>query len=95
MLTIVLVFLGVVTLSFLLDSGNKKNNDKPEEATPEPTPEHPPLSIVQYQYAQRPIFSPDQRYIWDGEKWIENNNGLGWGIILGFITTLVLLFNLF
>lgn len=36
-------------------------------------------------YQQGPIFSPDKRYIWDGQhqRWIPNNGGLGIGLIIG------------
>ncbi len=32
-----------------------------------------------------PIFSPDRRHIWDGEKWVENESGAGMGIVIGIV----------
>jgi hypothetical protein len=35
-----------------------------------------------------PIWSPDKRYVWDGEKWLPNggnNNGFGGGVIVGLL----------
>jgi hypothetical protein len=44
-----------------------------------------------------PLFSPDKKYIWDGEEWIRNdggfNSGLLIGLLLGAIVLALVLFN--
>lgn len=44
-----------------------------------------------------PLFSPDKKYIWDGEDWIRNdggfNSGFFIGLLLGAIALALVLFN--
>ena len=47
-------------------------------------------------YQRGPIFSPDRKYFWDGEKWIPNepNNHFGAGVLVGLVIAAVLVYYL-
>lgn len=43
-------------------------------------------------YNRGPVFSPDRRHIWDGEKWVENESHMGLGIIIGALIVLAIVY---
>jgi|GEM_PF-6379665 len=46
-------------------------------------------------YNRNPIFSPDRRYVWDGERWVSNQRGFGGGLLIGLIVGVVAALYLF
>jgi len=38
-----------------------------------------------------PLFSPDKKYIWDGEQWIRNDGGFNGGFFLGLLIGVIIL----
>jgi len=63
----------------------------------------PPSSLLRnYQdhhrdpyYQRSPLFSPDKKYIWNGENWVRNDGGFGRGLLIGMIISAVIFYMLF
>lgn len=92
-LFLVPIFLYLLVASFKED--RSRQSSTPASATPireyrepyrEPSRYHDPY----YGNQRSPLFSPDKRYIWDGDRWVPNNGGFGGGLLLGIIIAGVL-----
>lgn len=87
----VLMFLSEISESRSTSDSNSlpDENSSPQHYHQVATHYYPPDP---YFHPRGPIFSPDRRYIWDGEKWVENESHFGAGIIIGVVLALVIVF---
>lgn len=44
----------------------------------------------QHNHQRGPIFSPDRRHIWDGEKWVRNDGGFSGGVMMGIVIAIII-----
>ncbi len=100
---VAIVVIAFFVLLFITEVGGEKNASLPEEKQDEKTPVHPPQRphmplhhyYDPYYPPGGPIFSPDRRQIWDGEKWVENETHLLTGMFIGVLLTIFIGFMLF
>ena len=46
-------------------------------------------------YNRNPVFSPDRRYVWDGNGWVSNERGFGGGLLIGLVIGIVVALYIF
>lgn len=87
----VLMFLSEMSEGRSTDNSNTlpDENTSPQHYHQAPTHYYP---SDPYYHPRGPIFSPDHRYIWDGEKWVENESHFGAGIAIGVVLALIIVY---
>lgn len=88
----VTAFFGLMFLSEILESKKQDRLDNPSEergpTTPYPQMPYTPMPF----HGGGPVWSPDRQYLWDGERWVRNENFLGSGIAIGIGIALAIYF---
>ena len=87
----VLVFLSEISESRSTHNSNTMPDENTQSQHYQQVPTHYYPSDPYYHH-RGPIFSPDRRYIWDGEKWVENESHFGAGIAIGVVIALIIVY---
>lgn len=78
----------IVAVLAYLESGGASDKQLATRKESDLSYQSPQRSYTSQRYLgnnRGPIFSPDRRHIWDGEKWIRNDGGFGFGILIGIL----------
>lgn len=91
---VVAAFFALMILSDLFgQSGTKSIDSEHKKYDSSVNHYHPPTHMYQDPYYSRgPIFSPSKRDVWDGHKWVPVESGFSFGLILGALLALVIIY---